>query len=400
MKIRISDKINRDENLYTIYSSEAGFFKAIDEVEEITERIEAPLIGLRIYDTQSKTIEEIVSEFGFSQEEARKIKGSPFVINVNGEYMPVRESSLISIGDRFKIYGKSLSKLSNANLAEVLNIAREVVNKNEHGLVVKIGNKISAVLSDGYRVIFADQIFKIAKKSVSKLAGCFKKGLICHDIMSCEYELRSTKLIRKYASVINDGYEEGFKLSVAFATSNIGYSAVNAYPIYTKVSKGRECSYIMGKPISVEHRGNADIDKVAEAFEGIFPMFEHSIEKIIELKKIKIEHPQQAFLNAAKSINLNKKYALLAYKDFLELGLEEANAYDIYAGLAEAVFYAKEDGKDEINLANMREIVARALTINWKSVDLPFSSWLKVEVIKSASNDGDEEQLSIDQRIA
>ena len=176
MKIRISDKINRDENLYTIYSSEAGFFKAIDEVEEITERIEAPLIGLRIYDTQSKTIEEIVSEFGFSQEEARKIKGSPFVINVNGEYMPVRESSLISIGDRFKIYGQSLSKLSNANLAEVLNIAREVVNKNEHGLVVKIGNKISAVLSDGYRVIFADQIFKITKSQCQNLPAVSKRA--------------------------------------------------------------------------------------------------------------------------------------------------------------------------------------------------------------------------------
>lgn len=273
--------------------------------------------------------------------------------------------------DRLGISGPVLNRFNNGKLAGVLNICKEEY-PTEKILMVKMGNNLClAMLSDGYKILSAEQVFTKASEEAMKLGGSYNSGYITADIFSATYSIHNQKL----ESIYKDKFEEleNSTPMITVETSNTGLSSVSVFPKF-KI-KNREI--MIGKPLRTLHKGKSDLNTVKENFNQIYPMFKEAIEGLERLKKIRIENPLFCLKNIAKRVLIPKKYALMAAEDFENfIGFDNTiTAYDVYFALSEVLFYAENDNKPKSTINNLQEQVARALYIDFAKYDVPYSDW-------------------------
>lgn len=345
-----------------ITKTEDEFLDKVKEVEANTSYIPAEIASLNFIGDGDTNVLEL--------EENEK---SNFFVNCNSGNelsLTCRPYSVKTFCDRLGISGPLLSKISNVKLAELLNFCKQEYPANEIIQVVKLGdNCCLAALSDGYKVLEADEVFVKAFTEIKKLGGKYSSGYIDADIFHASYILRNKQLQEIYAEKFEE-FSNGTPM-LDIETSNTGLSSVSIIPKF----KFKDFELIVGKPLKVLHKGNSDMAAVDEAIGQIFPIFKSSIDGLTRLKKVRIENPLCCFKNIAKRVLLPKKYSMLAAENFETFLSDEVNAFDIYWGLTEVLFYAKNDERPQVFLNMLEEQVARALYLDYPKYDVPYSEW-------------------------
>lgn len=365
MKISVNKKIEEGRMDYGTYKSDIGFFNCINTIEESTERIDCPICDLRIINADNcQGVPENIL--------AASKKSNGFVLKYNNQYFALRPESVNNLINRAIPGNASLQHLSKDSMQKVINICLKEMMSNKGAKIIKLGDYAISVLSDEYKPINAYEVFKESNKKIRKVGGVFESGVASIDYFIGKWIIQNEELISEYKKNFTD-HDWNVTPVLSVSTSNTGFSAVNIIPKF----KNSHCEFIIGKPLSVAHKGDGNIDTVTEKLENIYSIFEKSISDLNKLKDIVISYPVNTFKNVAKAIGLQKKYAFLALQDFESFidNESEISAHDIYMGLTEAIYYGSKDSRNKRTNENMQEIVARAITVNWSKYDLPVSDW-------------------------
>lgn len=367
MKISVNQKIAEGRNYFGTYKSDAGFFNCIKSIEEATNRIDCPINELKIIDIDSSNCRNIPENIFYTAKNS-----SGFVLKFNDQYFALRNESIANLVNRAIPGNASLQHLSKSSIQKVLNICLKEIKEDKGAKIIQLGDYAISVLSDDYRPIDAHQVFKAANKKIKKIGGEFSSGEASIDYFSCKWIINNDELVSEYKKSF-DGRDWNVKPILSVTTSNTGFSAVNITPKF----QNSHCEFIIGKPLSVAHKGEGSVENVSEKLENIYAIFQKSIADLNKLKDIIIAYPINTFKNVAKAIGLQKKYALLALQDFESFIDDEPiiTAHDIYMGLTEAIYYGSKDTRNKRSNDDMQEIVARAITVDWSKYDLPVSDW-------------------------
>lgn len=346
-----------DKNQTTIYSEYDKFISDLKKVEELTERVPVSLKKLDV-NIIKKDVEGDLQ---------LNIPGSVFENNItinNGEYV-LRDDAIRSLCDRAKISGQSLTKISRSVLVSFLKECFKVV-KDEDGLIIKIGDKVSAILSDGYKVLEVNDVFESANETFkTSLDAVFLSAIISKEIFDAVWEIKKFKseILSCYSTSLFSS--KNTKPIIEVMTSNTGFSGANIYP---KLKRG-SLKFPIGKPLVLEHKGESSLKKFKENLELVYSLYKKSLKNFEDLKKIRIIHYKDCFKSVAKKIGLPKKYTALALEDFLDEvdGQNSVSAFDIYLGMTEILAYAQSYSKS--NTLYLEELLSRALFINWEDYD-------------------------------
>jgi len=153
-------------------------------------------------------------------------------------------------------------------------------------------------------------------------------------------------------------------------TSDVGVSGANLYPIL--MMGGANKIVPLGYPIKTEHRCGADMDYFEEQLSLLYARFQDAIEKQTKLLQIEVRYPHTTMLGALKRIGAPKKLSYEAADMFLaQNGDTPCTAYEIFLAMSEVIFLAQCDGATAGRVAQLEEIIARALSINWHEYDRP-----------------------------
>lgn len=366
----------RSDNFLAVATTEKDFQNIVSKIEEKTSWQTTSIAGMSLIPLHNEPLfaSEYAEETGIKEAELilDAMESTGVILMAKGYSAPVREQAIKSLLDRAKIGGQSLFKVSRKDFADIVNTCLKV--QSDDCQIVSVADKISAVLSDNYVPIAATEIFSAVAEKLRRQfpKGEFVGGYINHSLFGATYALNDEDLLNVYRNQFPDLHDWDVNPILTVVTSNTGASGVNIYP---KFQRG-QTEFIIGSPLSMEHRGDASIDKFKENLDITYSIFTKAIKDFSKLRSVIIHHPIATFLNIAKRIGLPKNYATMAASDFaVFLDTNYSNAHDIYFGLTESLFYAENDGRDKIFLANMQEVLARALNLNWKDYDVSSSEW-------------------------
>lgn len=344
------------------FTNEKDYIEGIKTVENNTEYIFEKISSLKFIGDKEK-----VNVF---KNESEDFDSSFNIIAENGTFS-CRPYSVKSLCERIGISGSVLAKFDNEQLANLLQSCIKVYKDEDELTLAKIKDKCIAVLSDGYRVLWASDVFRDAIPEIEKLGGRFIGGLIGLDIFEGSYLINNKALKDLYDEKF-DELKDAVPI-VSITTSNTGLSSVTITPKF----RIRGVDMIIGKSLRNLHKGSSTHAAVKENIGQIFAMFKAASEELSKLKKVKIENPLCCLKNVAKRVLISKKYAMMAAEDFENFidDEEEITAYDVYFALSEVVFHAENDDKPKLFLNNLQEQVSRALFIDFSKYDTPYSDW-------------------------
>ena len=155
-----------------------------------------------------------------------------------------------------------------------------------------------------------------------------------------------------------------------FTTSDVGISGANLFPILLIGNGSRIVP--LGYPIKTNHKSGADLDYFEEQISLLYARFTEAIEKQIKLLEIEIRYPSTALLGVLKRIGAPKRASYEALDSFLaNNGDRPCTAYELYLAMSEVIFITQCEGASGSRIAQLEEIIARALHVNWSEYDRP-----------------------------
>ena len=331
--------------------SEDSFISASEFIESKTLRTRIPTKSLKIIPT---TYDTYVAEVDYPN------------TCVKGKF-PIAPSAISSLLARAKISGQALSKVSPTTFSLIVNSCLET--NTDDTVLVTYNSTIYAFLSTDYKPIDMSDIFASSAKKVREIGGTFKYGDASISEINGYWTLNKSLINSNNLPTL---YTNKTLPVLRVTSSNVGFSGANIFPMLTN---GRY-NFIIGKPLLLEHKGNADSSKFQANLNQIYALFRKSIETIESLKKIPINFPTYAFVNACKSIGIGKKLTSFILRDFneiLEMSDEKPTAYDIYIGITEALYYAESLDFSKDKIMGLQEQIAKLLFVNWTELDVPAS---------------------------
>ena len=104
----------------------------------------------------------------------------------------------------------------------------------------------------------------------------------------------------------------------------------------------------------------------------IYSQYQTAVGHLERLLQIEVYNPVNCLLGVCKKLKIPKKLSYEAAERYKAVhNLEPATAHDIYYGISEVVFMLQTQGASGSKVAQMEEIVARALSIGWTDYDIP-----------------------------
>ena len=309
---------------------------------------------------------------------ADTMENTSIFLNVNGKEYPVRSCALKTILERARISGHALNKVSTTVFTQILNYCMEVAKGDS---LIKIADeKISAVHGGDpkdYAVLEMLPLFQRVKDFLDdEYPGCqFITASFDHSIALAIWSLDGQ------ANQLLDTYRQELALrglnssqtivpGLRFMTSDVGVSGANLYPILL-VGHGRRI-VPLGYPIKTEHTHGSNMDYFDEQLNLLYARFNEAIEKQTKLLQIEVQYPYNTMLGALKRIKAPKKASYEAADLFLaQNGNRPCTAYEIYLAMSEVIFMAQCEGAGAGRIAQLEEIIARALGIHWHEYDRP-----------------------------
>jgi len=103
-----------------------------------------------------------------------------------------------------------------------------------------------------------------------------------------------------------------------------------------------------------------------------YAQFEKALDKQVQLMNIEIRYPVTTLMRVLKRIKAPKKASYEAMDYFVAIhGDSPCTAYELFMQMSDVIFSAQCDGASGLRIAQLEEIVSRALNVNWHEYDHP-----------------------------
>ncbi len=297
------------------------------------------------------------------------------LLNVNGYDYPVRSCAIKTILERARISGHALSKVSTDVFAQILNHCMKVASGDS--LVKVADEKVSAVHGGDAKEYAVLEMLPLFQKVTSYLDDHFpgyqfQTASFDHSLALAIWSLdgQESQLLDTYQRELALKGLTGKRVrpGLRFMTSDVGISGANLYPILLMGNGSRIIP--LGYPIKTEHKSGVDLDFFDEQLDLLYARFKEAIEKQTKLLSIEICNPYTTMLGVLKRIGAPKKASYEAAEQFIsQNGNRGCTAYELYLAMSEIIFMAQCDGASAGRIAQVEEIIARALSINWSEYD-------------------------------
>jgi len=337
------------------------------QFQSVTEDSSLGNLYMQIYENNGKG--EILAD---------TMKNTSILMSVNGENYPVRSCALKTILERARISGYALSKVTSEVFTQILNYCMDVASGDS---LVKIADeKVSAVHGGDpkdYAILEMVPLFQKVKDYLDSTfpGNTFLTANFDHSIVSAIWSLdgQTNELLDVYRREVAAKGLSGkatVRPGLRFTTSDVGISGANLFPILLMGNGSRIVP--LGYPIKTNHKSGADMDFFEEQISLLYARFTEAIEKQIKLLEIEIRYPSTALLGVLKRIGAPKRASFEALDSFLaQNGNKPCTAYELYLAMSEVIFITQCEGASGGRIAQIEEIIARALHVNWSEYDRP-----------------------------
>ena len=299
------------------------------------------------------------------------------LLKVDGKDYPVRSCAIKTVLERARISGHALNKVSKAVFAEILNYCMGVASGDS---LIKIADeKVSAVHGGDpkdYTVMEMLPLFKATSDFLNREypGNTFMTAHFDHSIVTAIWRLdgQADKLLDTYhRELAAKGLQtEKMVPALRFSTSDVGMSGANLYPIFLAGAGSRIVP--LGYPIRTEHKNGVSMQYFEEQLRLVYAQFEKALDKQVQLMNIEIRYPVTTLMRVLKRIKAPKKASYEAMDYFMAMhGDSPCTAYELFMQMSDVIFSAQCDGASGLRIAQLEEIVSRALHVNWHEYDHP-----------------------------
>ena len=158
--------------------------------------------------------------------------------------------------------------------------------------------------------------------------------------------------------------------ALRFSTSDVGMSGANLYPIFLAGAGSRIVP--LGYPIRTEHKNGVSMQYFEEQLGLVYAQFEKALDKQVQLMNIEIRYPVTTLMRVLKRIKAPKKASYEAMDYFVAIHVDSpCSAYELFMQMSDVIFSAQCDGASGLRIAQLEEVVSRALHVNWHEYDHP-----------------------------
>lgn len=305
------------------------------------------------------------------------MENTSLMLKVDGKDYPVRSCAIKTVLERARISGHALSKVSKQVFAEILNYCMGVANGDS---LLKIADdKVSAVHGGDpkdYKVMEMLPLFKEVCDYLNREypGNHFMTGHFDHTIATAIWTLdgQADELLKIYRREVAAKGLAPTRLMPAlrFSTSDVGMSGANLYPI---LLVGNERRIIpLGYALKTQHKSGYDMEYFREQLDLLYAQFEKAVDRQVQLMGIEIRYPVTTLMRVLKRIGAPKKASYEAMDYFVAMhGDTPCTAYELFMQMGDVIFSAQCDGASGTRVAQLEEIVTRALNVNWHEYDHP-----------------------------
>ena len=277
---------------------------------------------------------------------------------------PVNIEAFPSLQDRAGLYGRTVKQVS-----EVLNVGLEI-NEDKAQALVR-GGMLCADHSGKYVVLEQNRLIDIFTDEVRKLnlKERFVYGRISTSFTEAVYTVETQKKPK-----VSRGMNA--KFAVRFTTSDTSKSGANVGCGLVFRENGRQYILPFGKAVKLKHDGDANFTQFRQNCTLLLSLLREQEQKLAELEKRVIKHPQEAFENLVIMQNLPRKEAKVVLEDFLIRAGAGCTALDVFLNLGNIVGAVQQNKGAYEKVLDIQENIARIAFFDnamWNKIDAPHS---------------------------
>jgi hypothetical protein len=372
-----------EDNFSCSFRDLSRFLEFLKERKENSEWFTAPSRSLQFQSIKRDSglgnlYMQIYQDNGKADILADTMDNTSILLNVNGCDYPVRSCALKTILERARISGYALSKVSTEVFTQILNYCLDVATGDS--LIKVADEKVSAVHGgdpNDYAILEMLPLFQRVKDylDVSFPGNTFMTANFDHSIVTAIWSLdgQTNDLLDTYRrEIAAKGLigKSNVRPGLRFTTSDVGMSGANLFPVLLIGNGSRIVP--LGYAIKTNHKNKADMEYFDEQLSLLYARFMEAIEKQTKLLNIDIRYPANALLGVLKRVGAPKKASYEALDQFqAQNGEKPCTAYELYLAMSEVIFIAQCEGASGSRIAQLEEIIARALHVNWSEYDRP-----------------------------
>lgn len=317
-------------------------------------------------------------ELNDESNECVKDTGMFLTFPMNGErkIYPTRHTAFTSICQRAGLSGPTISNFIGSAFKKVLPVTEKAswltrgfsLYMQKCKILIRDG-KISAMMSNGYSILPADELVGALEKELKKEHKDMKmlSATISHEYLNIDYLLNDKDADSSFSLLLKDfGLDENVKTGIGFATSDVGLSRAYVYPFFM-TENGYKTRF--GDSASVEHEGKNSVDTFVQLLPRVDSLFKEAENQIEKLGNTDIDSISSTVRNI---VDDNKS---LFPKSFAEdvvatLSSQSGTAIDVYLALNEIVEnYIASRGNDPTLALTLKDRLSKYLYINIKKYD-------------------------------
>lgn len=317
-------------------------------------------------------------ELNDESNECVKDTGMFLTFPMNGErkIYPTRHTAFTSICQRAGLSGPTISNFIGTAFKKVLPVTEKAswltrgfsLYMQKCKILIRDG-KISAMMSNGYSILPADELVGALEKELKKEHKDMKmlSATISHEYLNIEYLLNDKDADSSFSLLLKDfGLDENVKTGIGFATSDVGLSRAYVYPFFM-TENGYKTRF--GDSAGVEHEGKNSVDTFVQLLPRVDSLFKEAENQIEKLGNTDIDSISSTVRNI---VDDNKS---LFPKSFAEdvvasLSSQSGTAIDVYLALNEIVEnYIASRGNDPTLALTLKDRLSKYLYINIKKYD-------------------------------
>ena len=370
------------DNFSRSFSESGDFFQFLSARQARSKWMTAPSKELRFEpvergSTLGNLYMQIYDHNGDADVLEDTMENTSLLLKVDGKDYPVRSCALKTVLERARISGHALNKVSKSVFAEILNYCMGVASGDS--LIKVADEKVSAVHGGDpkdYTVMEMLPLFKATNDFLNREypGNRFMTAHFDHSIATAIWCLdgQADKLLDTYHREIAAKGLRADKLvpALRFSTSDVGMSGANLYPIFLVGAESRIVP--LGYSIRTEHKNGVDMQYFEEQLRLVYAQFEKALDKQVQLMNIEIRYPVTTLMRVLKRIKAPKKASYEAMDYFVAIhGDSPCTAYELFMQMSDVIFSAQCDGASGLRIAQLEEIVSRALNVNWHEYDHP-----------------------------
>ena len=370
------------DNFSRSFSESGDFFQFLSARQARSKWMTAPSKELRFEpvergSTLGNLYMQIYDHNGDADVLEDTMENTSLLLKVDGKDYPVRSCAIKTVLERARISGHALNKVSKSVFAEILNYCMGVASGDS--LIKVADEKVSAVHGGDpkdYTVMEMLPLFKATSDFLNREypGNTFMTAHFDHSIATAIWRLdgQADNLLDTYhREIAAKGLQtEKMVPALRFSTSDVGMSGANLYPIFLVGAESRIVP--LGYSIRTEHKNGVDMQYFEEQLRLVYAQFEKALDKQVQLMNIEIRYPVTTLMRVLKRIKAPKKASYEAMDYFVAIhGDSPCTAYELFMQMSDVIFSAQCDGASGLRIAQLEEIVSRALNVNWHEYDHP-----------------------------